>query len=205
MTTGSSSEGHHRPDRVGPAAPCDAVDRMADSVAALNRSWRSPSVIRLAGLAVTAVYAAFIVWVYAAQPRTLREVRGGVAASIGVYRVDAAAFDEGLRYFRAERFAEARRAFARADPAQRDARAQYYIAYAFLREGWGRVYADDALYRQAEVALQRAQAATSDGVVRVDDPDLALKTSDEMAEALARGLRRDASDFNPLSMLEKRP
>jgi hypothetical protein len=205
MTTGSSSEGHHRPDHVGPAAPCDAVDRMADSVAALNRSWRSPSVIRLAGLAVTAVYAAFIVWVYAAQPRTLREVRGGVAASIGVYRVDAAAFDEGLRYFRAERFAEARRAFARADPAQRDARAQYYIAYAFLREGWGRVYADDALYRQAEVALQRAQAATSDGVVRVDDPDLALKTSDEMAEALARGLRRDASDFNPLSMLEKRP
>ena len=65
--------------------------------------------------------------------------------------------------------------------------------------------ADDALYRQAEVALQRAQAATSDGVVRVDDPDLTLKTSDEMAEALARGLRRDASDLNPLSMLEKRP
>ena len=161
-------------------------------------------VIRLAGLAVTAVYAAFIVWVYAAQPRTLREVRGGVAASIGVYRIDAAAFDEGLRYFRTDRFAEARRAFARADPAQRDARTQYYIAYAFLREGWGRVYSDDALYRQAEVALQRAQAA-ADGVVRVDDPDLTLKTSDEMAEALARGLRRDASDLNPLSMLEKRP
>jgi hypothetical protein len=34
---------------------------------------------------------------------------------------------------------------------------------------------------------------------------LTLKTSDEMAEALARGLRRDASDLNPLSMLEQRP
>lgn len=178
---------------------------MADSVAALDRTWRPPSVIRLAGLAVTAVYAAFILWVYVAQPRTLREVRGGVAASIGVYRIDAAAFDEGLRYFRTDRFAEARRAFARADPAQRDPGTQYYIAYAFLREGWGRVYADDALYRQAEVALQRAQAAASGGIVRVDDPDLSLKTSDEMAEALARGLRREASDLNPLSMLEKRP
>ena len=178
---------------------------MTATLPAPERSWRSASAIRVAGLVVAATYAVFIVWVYAAQPRTLREVRGGVAASIGVYRIDAAAFDEGLRYFRTDRFAEARRAFARADPAQRDPRTQYYIAYAFLREGWGRVYSDDALYRQAEVALQRAQAATSDGVVRVDDPDLTLKTSDEMAEALARGLRRDASDLNPLSMLEKRP
>jgi tetratricopeptide (TPR) repeat protein len=178
---------------------------MTASLPGPEPGWRSPAVIRVAGLAVAVAYSVFIVWVYAVQPRTLREMRGGVAASIGVYRINAAAFDEGLGYFRRDRFAEARRAFARADPAQRDARTQYYIAYAFLREGWGRVYADDALYRQAEVALQRALAATSDGVVRVDDPDLTLKTSDEMAEALARGLRRDASDLNPLSMLEKRP
>jgi tetratricopeptide (TPR) repeat protein len=178
---------------------------MADALPAPDRSWRSPATIRLAGLAVTAVYAVFIVWVYAAQPRSLREMRGGVAASMGAYRIDAAAFDEGLRYFRTDRFAEARRAFARADPAQRDPRTQYYVAYAFLREGWGRIYADDALYRQAQIALQRALAASPDGVVRVDDPDLALKSSDEMAETLARGLRRDVSDLNPLAMLEKRP
>jgi hypothetical protein len=52
--------------------------------------WPTPALVRLAGLATTAVYAAFIVWVYAAQPRTLSEVRGGVAASIGAYRIDAA-------------------------------------------------------------------------------------------------------------------
>jgi hypothetical protein len=178
---------------------------MADALPAPDPRWRSPAVIRLAGLAVAAIYAVFIVWVYAAQPRSLREMRGGVAASIGAYRIDAVAFDEGLRYFRTDRFAEARRAFARADPAQRDPRTQYYVAYAFLREGWGRVYADDALYRQAQIALQRALAASPDGVVRVDDPDLALKSSDEMAETLARGLRRDVSDLNPLAMLEKRP
>jgi hypothetical protein len=170
-----------------------------------DRAWHSPALIRSAGLLATAAYATFVVWVYVAQPRTLREVRGGVAASIGAYRIDAPAFEEGLRFFRDDRFAEARRAFERADPAQRDARTQYYIAYAFLRQGWGRVYADDALYRQAEIALQRALAASGDGVVRVDDPDLTLKSSDEMAEVLARGLRRDAADFNPLSMLEKRP
>jgi tetratricopeptide (TPR) repeat protein len=178
---------------------------MGASLSALDRGWRSPVWIRLAGLVTAAAYATFIIWAYAAQPRTLREVRGGVAASMGVYHIDAAAFDEGLRFFRTDRFAEARRAFERADPAQRDARTQYYIAYAFLREGWGRIYADDALYRQAQIALQRALAASPDGVVRVDDPDLGLKTSDEMAEALARGLRRDASDLNPLAMLEKRP
>jgi hypothetical protein len=176
------------------------------AVSAVDRAWQSPALIRSAGLLVVATYATFIVWIYVVQPRTLREVRGGVAASIGAYRIDAVAFDEGLRFFRADRFAEARRAFERADPAQRDGRTQFYIAYAFLREGWGRVYADDALYRQAQVALQRALAASPDGAVRIDDdPNLALKTSDEMAEVLARGLRREAADLNPLSMLEKRP
>lgn len=181
------------------------LDWMIALLPSLDRAWRSPTLIRVAGLATTGLYATFIVWAYAAQPKTLGEVRGGVAASIGAYRVDAVALDEGLRYFRGDRFAEARRAFERADPAQRDARTRSYIAYAFLREGWGRVYADDALYRQAQVALQRSLAATGDGVVRVDDPDLTLKTSDEMAEALARGLRRDAADLNPLAMLETRP
>jgi hypothetical protein len=178
---------------------------MAATDSAVVAPWRSPAVIRTAGLLVSAVYAAFAVWLYAAQPRTLTEVRGGVAASLGVYAIDQAAFDEGLRFFRDDRFAEARRAFGRADPAQRDARTQYYIAYTFLREGWGRVYHDDALYRRGDLALQRAMAAAGGGVVRVDDPDLAIKSSDEMAEAFARGLRRDASDLNPLTVLEKRP
>ena len=31
----------------------------------------------------------------------------------------------------------------RADPARRDAPTQFYIAYSFYREGWGRVYSDD--------------------------------------------------------------
>ena len=167
---------------------------------------RSPALVRGLGLATTVAYAVFIVWVYAAQPRTLAEMRGGMAASIGAYSVDATAFAEGLRYFRADKFAEARRAFARADPAERDAKTQYYIAYTFLRQGWGRFYEDDALYAQGQGALQRALAASSGGVIRVDDdPNLTVRSSDEMAESFARGLRRDVSDLNPLGVLEKRP
>jgi hypothetical protein len=174
----------------------------SSAVAAL----RSPALVRALGLAATAFYAAFIVWVYVAQPRTLVEMRGGVAASIGVYAVDPVAFDEGLRYFRADKFAEARRAFGRADPAERDPKTQYYIAYTYLRQGWGRFYEDDALYAQGQAALRRALAASAGGVIRVvDDPNLTITSSDELAEAFARGLKRDVSDLNPLGMLEKRP
>jgi hypothetical protein len=179
---------------------------VSTSSSAVARMLGSPALVRGLGLATTAAYAAFIVWVYAAQPRTLVEMRGGVAASMGVYAIDAAAFDEGLRYFRADRFPEARRALSRADPAERDPRTQFYIAYTFLRQGWGRFYDDDALYAQGEGALQRALAASAGGVVRVDDdPNLTVKTSDEMAEAFARGRRRDVSDLNPLGVLEHRP
>ena len=176
------------------------------SSSTIGRTLRSTALVRGLGLAATVAYATFVVWVYTAQPRTLVELRGGVAASIGAYSIDTAAFDEGLRFFRADRFPEARRAFARADPAERDPRTQFYIAYTFLRQGWGRFYEDDALYRQGEGALQRALAAAGGGGVRVaDDPNLTVKTSDEMAEAFARGLRREVSDLNPMSVLEKRP
>ena len=163
------------------------------------------SLWRALGLAVSAVYGAFVVWLYAAQPRTLVEVRGGVAASVGAYTVDRTSFEEGLRFFRADRFVEARAAFARADPAQRDATTQFYIAYCFLRQGWGHVYHDDALYREARTALARAVKASPTGAVRVDDAGLGLKTSDELDAELARGLTRDASDLNPFKVWSTRP
>ncbi len=161
--------------------------------------WRS------LGLLVSALYAAFVVWLYAAQPRTLVEVRGGVAASVGVYSIDRTSFEEGLRFFRADRFVEARAAFTRADPAQRDATTQFYIAYSFLRQGWGRFYHDDGLYREGRTALARAIAASPTGAVRVDDPGLGLKSSDELDAEFGRGLTRDASDLNPLRVWSTRP
>jgi hypothetical protein len=148
------------------------------------------------------VYAVFIVCVRRAAAPCAGA--GGVAASIGVYRVDAAAFDEDSAT--SGPIASPRPAAPSRAPIRRSARPRTRITSPTPSSAKaGPRLRRRRAPRQAEVALQRALAASPDGVVRVDDPDLALKSSDEMAEALARGLRRDASDLNPLSMLEKRP
>jgi hypothetical protein len=160
--------------------------------------------VRAAGLAFSVLYAAIVVWLYASQPQTRAEAIGGLAATVGAYRVDAQAFEEGLTFFRRDMFAEARSAFGRADPAKRDARTQFYIAYSFYREGWGRLYSDDALFKQGLEAVERAIAVAPSGRVIVDDTQLGMHSSDELKAELERGLRRDASDFNPLRVFDKR-
>jgi len=160
--------------------------------------------VRAAGLAFSALYAALIVWLYASQPQTRAEAFGGLAATVGAYRVDAQAFEEGLAFFRRDMFSEARMAFARGDPAKRDARTQFYIAYSFYREGWGRLYNDDVLFKQGLEAVDRAIAAAPAGRVIVDDTQLGMHSSDELKAELERGLRREASDFNPLRVLDQR-
>jgi len=160
--------------------------------------------LRAAGLLFAAGYAALIVWLYASQPQTRAEAIGGLAATIGAYRVDAQAFDEAQTFFKRDQFEEARMAFARADPAKRDSRTQFYIAYTYYRQGWGRLYNDDALFRQGLEAVDRAIAAAPSGRVAVDDPSLGMRSSDELKAELERGLRREASDLNPLRMFDGR-
>jgi hypothetical protein len=160
--------------------------------------------VRTAGLAFSVIYGVLIVWLYAVQPQTRAEAIGGLAATVGAYRVNAQAFEEGLAFFNRDMFPEARMAFARADPASRDARTQFYIAYSFYREGWGRLYNDDELFRRGLETVDRAIAVAPEGRVVVDDQSLGMRSSDELKAELARGLRRDASDFNPLRVLDRR-
>ena len=160
--------------------------------------------IRIAGLVFTVIYGAVIVWLYAAQPQNVAQVTGRFASGVGVYRVDAQATADALAFFRRDAFAEARAAFERADPARRDARTQFYIAYSYYREGWGRVYNDDILFRQGREAVDRAIALAPNNRLVVDDPDLGMKSADELKAELDRGLTRDASDFNPLKVFQAR-
>jgi hypothetical protein len=160
--------------------------------------------IRLAGLLMSLVYAAVIVWLYAAQPQTHAEALGGLAATVGAYRIDQQAFGDGLRFFRADQFREARLAFDRADPARRDAPTQFYIAYTYYREGWGRLSSDDELFKLGLEAVDRALAAAPDGRLVVNDESLGMTTGEELKAELERGLRRDASDFNPLRVFRPR-
>jgi tetratricopeptide (TPR) repeat protein len=164
----------------------------------------SASTVRAVGLAATAAYAALIVWLYAAQPQTVAEVTGGLTASIGAYRIDQQAFDDGLGFFRRDQFEEARAAFGRADPAQRDAKTQFYIAYSYYRQGWGRVYSDDALFKLGLQSVDRAIALAPDRRLVVDDTQLGMRSADELRAELQRGLTRDASDLNPLRIFTSR-
>jgi tetratricopeptide (TPR) repeat protein len=160
--------------------------------------------VRSVGFVVAITYAAFIVWLYAAQPQTIAEVTGGLAAGVGAYRVDDQAMQDGLTFFRREAFAEARAAFDRADPAHRDPRIQFYVAYSYYREGWGRVYSDDALYAKGIEAVDRAIAAAPDHRVVIDDPTLGMHTADELKAELTRGVTREPSDFNPVKVFRRR-
>jgi hypothetical protein len=160
--------------------------------------------VRVAGFVMTIAYGALIVWLYASQPQTRAEALGGLAASVGAYRVDEQALDDGLRFFRADKFPEARMAFERADTAHRDARTQFYIAYSFYRQGWGRTYSDDALFKQGLDAVDRAIALAPGNRIVVADETLGMRSADELKAELERGLRRDVSDLNPLRLFERR-
>jgi hypothetical protein len=159
---------------------------------------------RIAGLAFSIGYAALVGWLFARQPQTVAQITGGIAATIGVYRVDEQAFADGLRFFRNDQFVEARMAFARADPAERDARTQFYIAYTYYRHGWGRLYHDDALYKEGLEAVGRAIALAPNGRLIIDDPDLQMRTAEELKAELEAGVRRDASDLSPLRVFRER-
>ena len=160
--------------------------------------------IRIGGLILVLAYASLIAWIYARQPQTVAQVTGGIAAGVGAYRIDQPSFDDGLAFFRKDQFVEARAAFARADPAQRDARTQFYIAYSWYRQGWGRVYSDDELFKRGLETIDRAIALAPNGRLVVDDPDLQMHSADELRAELQRGLERDVSDFNPMRLFQQR-
>ena len=162
------------------------------------------TVVRAAGLGIAIVYACLIAWLFVRQPATFAEVTGGLTSAVGAYRVDQQAFDDGLRYFRNDQFSEARAAFERADPAHRDALTQFYIAYAFYREGWGRFYSDDRLYREGVEAVNRAIALAPEGRLMVDEPGQEIRSADELKAELERGLKVEASDLDPMRVFRAR-
>lgn len=161
-------------------------------------------VIRGVGLVTSLVCAAAVAWLYASQPQTVAQVTGGFASIVGAYKVDPQAFADGLRFFRGNQFVEARAALLRADPAERDPQVQFYVAYAYYRQGWGRVYNDDALFAKGLAAIDKAIALAPGGRLLVDDPDLQVHAADELRAELQRGIARDASDFNPMRVFRTR-
>jgi hypothetical protein len=153
-------------------------------------------IIQLVGLGFTFAYAAFIVWIYATEPRTFKEVTTSAEVAAGAYEINQEKFNSALSLFRREQFRAARDEWQRADPAQRDARTQFYMAYS--------VYFDQELFRQGVEAVNRAIALSSTSPLTIDDPDLHIHTAAELKVELEQGLERGWSDVNPLKVLRTR-
>jgi hypothetical protein len=160
--------------------------------------------IQWGGIAWTILYALLVVWLYVAAPRSVAEVRTQASVAAGTYEVDRARFDAGRELFLREQYAAARVEWESADPARRDARTQFYVAYSFYRQGWGRVYSDDALYRQGLEAADRAITLSPDASLSVEDPELKIHAAAELRAELEHGLERTADDFNPLKVFRER-
>jgi len=161
-------------------------------------------IIQVAGLALSLVYGVFIVWIYATEPRTFKEVTTSAEIAAGTYQINQEHFNSALALFRREQFRAARDEWQRADPAQADARTQFYIAYSFYRQGWGRVYFDQELFKQGLEVVNRAIALASANPLTVDDPDLGMHTAAELKAELEQGTERSWSDVNPLKVLRTR-
>lgn len=169
--------------------------------------------IQTIGIIITAVYGVFIIFLYAAEPRSLSEVtdkalttvdsittKGSVV--IGTYQVDPELSARALTLFRQGNFPAARDLFERSDPELRDPATLYYIAYSFYRQGWGRVSNDDALFTKALETLDRLKALDPD--FHSSDADLTLKQPAELRAELEEGLKITADDFNPFKVLRER-
>ena len=161
-------------------------------------------IIQISGLTFTIAYAVFIVWFYAPEPRTFNEVATSAEVAAGTYQINQEKFNAALDLFRREQFRAARDEWQRADPAQGDARTQFYIAYSFYREGWGRLYNDQQLFKQGLEAVNRALGLASVSPFTVDDQNLAMHSPAELKVELEQGTERSWSDVNPLKVLRTR-
>ena len=169
--------------------------------------------IQILSLILVAFYGFFVAWLYWAEPKNLEELSAKAKETIetattktqviaGTYEVDAQKFDDGLKAFRADNFVAARSFFENADPERRDAKTQFYIAYSFYRQGFGKVYNDDELFKKGLEQTNRLIAL--DKNFKSDDAELQMKTPAELKNEFEEGLRLTADDFNPFKLARER-
>jgi hypothetical protein len=162
----------------------------------------NPKYIQILGIAIVGIGLVFITFLYWTEPRSLAEVATKGQVAVGTYEVDREEFARGLALFRKEDFTGARVAFDGADPEKRDAATQFYTAYSFYRQGWGRLSNDDALFTAGLEAANRAIAL--DPKFSAADGALAIKTATELKAEFEEGLKLTPSDFNPLRLTRER-
>jgi hypothetical protein len=169
--------------------------------------------IQISGIALTLFYMFFVGWLYWAAPKNLVEVTTRARETVeqatttaqvitNTYEIDKEKFAGGLKAFRQDNFMVARDSLEKADPEDRDARTQFYIAYTFYRQGWGRFSNDDELFEKGLEQIERVIRIDDD--FKAKDADLKLKTPVELKNEFEEGLRVTADDFNPFKLTRER-
>ena len=143
-------------------------------------------------------YATFIVWLYIRQPQTLAEVTGGLTATVGAYRINQQAFDDGLELFRRDAASRrrARRSSAPIPPDRTRARSSTLPTPTIDQVGAACIRTMSFSRRGSRMRTKPSRWRP-DGRLVVDDPELHMHNADELRAELAAGLRVEASDFNP--------
>lgn len=158
--------------------------------------------IQVLGIVLIFAGFAFIAFLYLTEPRSLAEVTTKSQVALGTYQINKDEFARGLTLFKNDDFIGARVAFELADPEKRDANTQFYIAYSYYRQGWGRVSNDDSLFKPGLDTVNHLIAL--DPNFRTADETLAMKTPSELKNELEEGLKITPSDFNPMKLMRER-
>lgn len=158
--------------------------------------------IHISSVALILISFFLVFFIYSTEPRSFAEVSTKGQVILGSYKIDQSAFDQGLATFRRDEFPAARALFETADPEKRDAATQFYIAYSYYRQGWGRISNDDALFRSGLEAVGRVIAI--DANYRTADETLWIKTAAELKDEFDEGLKITPSDFNPMKITMER-
>lgn len=169
--------------------------------------------IQIFGIALTVIYGVSILWIYANSPKSLDDASIKARQTIentvtkgevvtGTYAADPEKFAKGIAEFNADNFIAARSFFVNADPERRDARTQFYIAYSFYRQGFGKFSNDDELFAKGLETISRVIELDREFVAT--DPKLGMKTPAELKNEFEEGMRTTVSDFNPMRLTRER-
>ena len=159
--------------------------------------------MQITGIVLTLLYGLGIAWLYVKQPRTLEEIKTQAAVEASVYSIKQENFNEGLKQFNAGQYLPAVEQFKLADPAQQDARTQFYIAYSYYLQGRGKFSDDDDMFKQGLVAIERCLAVAPNHIFEIDRTDFDIRSADALRARLKDGLEVTPSDFNPLNWFKK--
>jgi hypothetical protein len=156
-------------------------------------------ILQLTGIGLAIIYGVIIIWLYVRQPRSFAEIKTQAAIETNVYSIKQENFDEAMKQFNAGQYAVAIDQFKLADPAEGDAKTQFYIAYSYYRLGHGRFTDNDEMFQKGLAAIDHCIASAANHIFEIDREDLEIKNAGQLRARFQEGLEVTPADFNPLN------